>query len=482
MKRLISMSGVLLAGLLSGCAAVLPPTQVAAPVADAWVAPLPHQGSVAALADWWQRQDDPLLLALIEAAQSVSPSMAQALARIDAARANQAAANAALLPNLMAQASVSRGVGQPEVPLASTVQGGLQASWELDLVGAHRAVSQAAQSQLEATQALWHAARVSVAAEVAHQYHRLRSCHRQLALAERDAQSRQQTARLSAISAQAGFVAASVAALARASAAEASSRATQQRAACALDTKALVALTAVAEPDLEQKLALALMDKTQAAIFNIANVPAQVVLQRPDVYAAARDVVLASAQVGSAIAQQWPRLSLSGSIGGLRTRTGGNNTDLSTWSFGPLGLSLPLFDAGQRAAQVTAAQASYQSVVMVYQGKVRQAVREVEEALVALHSGQARASDAQVATQGFAESLAATQSRYDQGLASLLELEEARRSALATESALLALALEQQLAWVALYRAAGGGFEPAQVASTGALGPGRAAAPESADD
>jgi outer membrane protein TolC len=64
-----------------------------------------------------------------------------------------------------------------------------------------------------------------------------------------------------------------------------------------------------------------------------------------------------------------------------------------------------------------------------------------------------------VSTQGYAESLAATQSRYSQGLANLVELEDARRSALASQSAQLALALERNRAWVALYRALGGGFE-----------------------
>ena len=97
---------------------------------------------------------------------------------------------------------------------------------------------------------------------------------------------------------------------------------------------------------------------------------------------------------------------------------------------------------------------------MTYRGKVRNAVREVEQALVNLNSTTARTQDAIVSTQGYADSLAATQSRFGQGLASLVELEDARRNALAAESAQLTLALERKRAWVALYRAVGGGFEP----------------------
>ncbi|MDD2925220.1 efflux transporter outer membrane subunit [Rhodoferax sp.] len=459
--RLLSSVSAALA--LSACSGLMPPTQVPMVVAPAWQAPLPHQGSVGSLAQWWQRQGDPLLVELIVAAQGVSPSVAQALASIENARANQAAARSALMPNLSAQASASRGVSQVDVPLATSVQGGLQASWELDLVGANRAASQAAQAQVEGSQALWHDARVAVAAEVAGLYHRLWTCQDQLALARRDQASRQQTAQLSGVSATAGLTAPATAALARASAADASSRVAQQAAQCQVLTKGLVALTAVPEPDLKQKLALAQTNKAPVAIFSIASVPAQSVAQRPDVFAAERDVVLASAQVGSAQAQRWPRLTLNGSIGALSVSTGTTRSDVSTWSFGPLALSLPLFDGGQRAAQVDAAQARYQAAVVAYQGKVRNAVREVEEALVQLHSAHGRDADAQVSTQGYAESLAATQKRFDQGLVSLVELEEARRSALAAESAELALQLEQRLAWVSLYRVLGGGFEPDQV-------------------
>jgi multidrug efflux system outer membrane protein len=146
----------------------------------------------------------------------------------------------------------------------------------------------------------------------------------------------------------------------------------------------------------------------------------------------------------------------------------GVETNLDTWSFGPLALTLPLFDGGQRVANVAAAEANYSQSVATYRGKVRQAVREVEEALVNLQSTDSRQLDAEVSTKGYAESLAATQSRYTQGLANLVELEDARRIALSAESAQLALHLERNRAWVALYRALGGGWEPNQNAAPAA--------------
>jgi multidrug efflux system outer membrane protein len=451
--------------LLTACAITMPPTQVTAVLAPQWQAPLPHQGAVAHLSQWWQQQGDPVLVELIEAAQAASPTLAQSLARIASARASQAAANGALLPRVDASVSASRGVSQPNVSVANTAVAGLQAGWELDLVGANRAVSAATTAQLDGTQAQWHNARVSVAAEVANLYYGLHTCHQLLSVAQKDAQSRQETARLTDLSAKAGFTAPATAALARASAAESRGRVTQQTAQCNIHTKALVELTAMAEPEFKRKIAVSLARQAQAAPIVIATVPAQTLTQRPDVFAAERDVVVASAQVGSAKAQRYPRLTLGGSIGALRSSAMGVETSLETWSFGPLALSLPLFDGGQRVANVTAAEANYTQTVATYHAKVRQAVREVEEALVSLQSTDSRQLDAEVATQGYAQSLAATQSRYTQGLASLAELEESQRIALAAESAQLALKLERNRAWVALYRALGGGWEPTQNAA-----------------
>lgn len=448
---------------LSSCALSGPPSRVDSAVAPQWQAPLPHQGAVGALNQWWQGQGAPVLVELIEAAQAASPTVAQAVSRVEQARASQVAAGALLLPRVDAVASASRGVNQPFVPVATTLQAGVQAGWELDLVGANRAVDKAAQAQTDGAQALWHDARVSVAAEVANVYYGLSTCQQLLEVARKDAQSRSETARLADISTKAGFAAPATAALARASSAESSARLTQQAAQCDVQTKALVALTALPEPELKQKLVQALAAPAQAAPFSIATVPAQTLTQRPDVFAAERDVALASAQVLSAQAQRYPRLTLNGSIGSMRYMTDGVDTNLTTWSFGPLALSVPLFDGGQRRASVVAAQARYDEAVAVYRSRVRQAVREVEEALVNLQSTDARKQDAQTSAQGYAESLAATQARYAQGLASLVELEDARRTALASESTQLSLALERNRAWVALYRALGGGFEATPV-------------------
>lgn len=445
---------------LAACTTLAPPAAPAAAAPPSWQAPLPHGGSLQALSDWWTQLDDPLLTELITAAQAASPGVAQARSRIEQARAAHVASRAALGPTLDGQASASRGFSEQVGALAGTAQAGLQARWELDLFGAGAAAQDAARQRLAGAQALWHEARVSVAAEVATQLSSVRTCAEQAAVAERDARSRAETARLTDLTEGAGFTAPATAALARASAAEALARASQQRMQCDLELKALVALTAWAEPTLRARLTATPGRPAPDALFAVPSVPAAVLAQRPDLYNAEREVAAARAEILGAEADRYPRLSLSGSVAAGSIRTGGQTLDVNTWSIGPLALTIPIFDGGRRQAQLEAAQARYTEAAALYQARARQAVSEVEQALVRLASTAERKASAEVAARGYRASYEATEARWRGGLASLVELEDARRTSLAAETALLGLFHERQLAWVALYRAAGGGWTP----------------------
>lgn len=446
--------------LVAACATPPQPDPIADVAPLQWYAPLPHAGKLTDLSQWWVQQGDPVLVQLVEAAQAVSPTIASARSRIEDARAIRVASGAALLPSLDATASVSRSSALPPQPTGTTSQAGFQSAWEIDVFGGGRATRDAAQSRLEGADAGWHNARVSVAAEVAGLYYEQRACEKLLAIALSDAASRGETSRLAELSRKAGFTAPAVAALARASAAEGSGRAKQQRARCEAGIKALVSLTAISEPELRKTMASPGTPEGEAAMV-IAGLPAQVLSQRPDVFAAEREVAAAGADVSGARAQRLPRLALSGFIGRTQLRAGGADTELSTWAIGPLALSLPLFDAGRRAANVNAAEARYDAAVTAYRASVRQAVREVEEALINLESTAARAEDVRISVEGYLSSFNATEARYKGGLASLVELEEARRNRLSAEITLVTLERERRGAWVALYRAAGGGWTTA---------------------
>lgn len=446
---------------LAGCALprLVPDGPPPAPTAPLqWQAPLPHNGAVSDLTLWWQDLGDPLLVDLLDAAQQASPSLASARSRVIQSRAALSQVRAALGPTLDGSASAARAATQPALPATTTLQAGVSASWEIDVFGANRLASQAAQARLDGAQAAWHDARVLVAAEVASRYFNQRACEQQRRIAEADALSRRETARLSELTLKAGFTPSGTAALARAAASDANGRALRQGALCTLGIKALVALTGLPEATLTQRLAQAPLALAPDARLVVSSLPAETLAQRPDIFAAERDIAAAGADVGGAQAQRYPRLGLSGSIGALHYVAGGNAGNMATWSIGPLALSVPLFDGGRREAGVSAAQARYDESVALYQARARQAVREVEQALVTLQSTQERVADAIAAENGYRAWQDATEARYKAGLASLAELEDARRIQLTAADALVALRLERIQAWIDLYRAAGGGW------------------------
>ena len=452
---------------LAGCAATggAPVEPVVAP---SWQAPLPHDGDVAELRRWWTQFDDPLLGRLVDAADTASPTIASAAARIEDARARGAAAGAALLPSLGATANAGRARQDVSIPAITSAGIGLQASWEIDVFGRNRAARDAAEARVEGAGATWHDARVIVAAETANQYLALRACESLLEEARLDAESRAETARLTELSMQSGFESRASAALTRASAAQGRVLVKQQGEQCDQTVKALVALTAIAEPDLRAQLAATTGRLPQPAAIAVPSVPAAALAQRPDVFARARDVVAASADIGAAEADRWPRITLAGSVGAARFDSSFGSFSGTTWSIGPVGVSLPVFDAGARRANVVAARARYDEATIAYAASLRNAIREVENALIALQGTADRNADAQSAAENFELSYRATEARYRSGFGTLFELEDARRSALAAQITLINLHRERVAAWIALYRALGGAWSELADAQTAA--------------
>jgi outer membrane protein TolC len=228
---------------------------------------------------------------------------------------------------------------------------------------------------------------------------------------------------------------------------------------CMLAVKALVALTGLSEPELIAQLREQSARLPAPSAPPVPSVPAQALARRPDVAAAERELAAASAAIGVAEAQRYPRLALSGQISPTVVRPAGLSTlSVVPWSIGPA-LSLPLTGDAARSATVEAARAAYQAAEVSYRARVRQAVREVEEALLAMHAVSERRGDVRAAALGYREALAGAQSRQRAGLGSLIELEDARRTSLAADAAEAALDHEWLVAWINLYRALGGGWD-----------------------
>ncbi len=408
------------------------------------------------LVNWWAQFDDPLMAELVDTALTNNPTVAQALARVAQARA-QASANG-LYPKLNADASSSRSnnisIGQSIPSTYSTAT--FDATWELDLFGGIRKGNEAADDRYLARQADWHGSRVTLAAEVGTDLVNYRACVATAAVLAENVSSSQQTTQLTELKVKAGFTAPADGSLSNATTADAKQRLTQQLAECDLDIKALVELTDIAEPTLRSKLA-ANQRLPQPRDFTVTAIPAKALSQRPDIAAAERDLAASSANINVAEAKRYPSISLLGSIGVLGLHLDGTTQRSNAWSFGPT-FTLPIMDGGQRKADVALAQATYDEAYAKYQAQVRGAVREIEGALVQLDANTRRENDAADSARDYERYFHANDDKFKAGSGSLLDLEEARRTSLIAQQTLIGIQRDRINAWIALYKALGGGW------------------------
>jgi NodT family efflux transporter outer membrane factor (OMF) lipoprotein len=429
-----------------------------------WHAALPHGGTIAGLTEWWKRFDDPTLTRLVEAAEQNSPTIALAVGRVREARAAVTSSRASLLPSLSGSGSITRGknlsggTGAAGGETLSTVKSAsADAGWELDLFGGNRRSLQGSKARLSSAEADWHDARVTLAAEVANAYTTAREYQNLIALYNQEFASRQATEQLTALKIREGLAPRADALSVEASTASSASTLENQRGLYAQTLNQLVMLTGLTFAQIESALG------APAAIPRIANtvelaLPASTVSQRPDVRSTERQLAAASADVGVAIADALPSLSLAGSIGINTSRAGGQSTTLRTWSFGP-SLNVPLFQGGANAAKIESARARYDQALAAYRSSVLTAVQEIEDALVRIDTVSRRRAYAEKAAGNYSSYFAAIEKSYREGKSSLLQQEDARRQSLSTQESLLAVHLEQAQSWVALYKAVGGGWE-----------------------
>lgn len=188
--------------------------------------------------------------------------------------------------------------------------------------------------------------------------------------------------------------------------------------------------------------------------FEIDSIPARVIAQRPDIAEAERNLAAASAAIGVAEAARYPSFSLTGSIG--ISRSSGDST-VSSWGFGPA-LSVPVFNAGALSAEAARTRAVYEETQAAYRQAVRGAVHEVEDALSRLSVAGRRLTQAEMAVDEYRSYLRAIEAGYEAGTSSLLDLEDTRRTVYGAEDTLIAARQERVQAWIALYKAAGGGW------------------------
>ena len=435
-------------------------------------APLPHRGKVSEMRAWWQMWQDPLLLELIDSAEQRSPSLSIARKNIIDAHLARVGAQANLQPTVDAFAQSARepNVGAKGAPLTTVNLVGVRPAWEIDLFGAGSALRDAADHRLVGAAASWHAARVSVAAETASLYNQWRNCHLQAQITGEIATSLSLSLAGLSQMVRSGLDTPNSLANAEAILAQTRNHALFTQYTCDVLIKSLVVLTGWGEPLLRERLNgfVSLGDKggkvgdeglkLLVPPFTIDVIPADTLSQRPDLAALHQDLLVVLDEIDSTRASRWPRLSLVGQIGYAQVRSDSVNSS-TAWSLGPLQLVVPLWDGGVRKARIRSAELRYRESVVVYEAQVRQAVREVEQALLQVNDTKARWDGARTAEQSLARAEQSLREAQRAGLNSPLSVEEGRRARLNARLTTLQAQSDHNTSWLALYRAVGGSWD-----------------------
>ena len=469
-----ALLGATLAAALSACA--VGPDYVKP--ADTMPAAFPHAaanvaGNTAPLAldVWWTQFNDPALTRIIERVLAQNLDLAAALARVDQARAAAHLSQAQLLPQGSADATVARQRQSLQGPLGelasaqpgykrnvTLVDSGVGASWEVDLSGGlHRGV-EADQAEAQAAEADRLGVRVSVAAEAADAYFRVRGAQTRIALAQQQTKADSDLLELVKLRLADGLSTERELAEAQARVAQVKAGIPPLRSELAIQLNRLDVLMGVQPGTYAAELAGAGND-AEATIPPLAGglQPQDLLKRRPDVIAAERRLAASSARIGVATSEYYPKFSLSALLGFESLGTG----TPSAANFQPTavaGVHWRLFDFGRVDAEVARAKGANAEALARYRQSMLRATEDVENALVqhAERDAERRELLAEVAADQRARN--SSEEAFKGGASSLTEVLEQDRQLLAARDQLASAQTGAGRAAVATFRALGGGW------------------------
>ncbi|ANE54824.1 efflux transporter outer membrane subunit [Methylomonas sp. DH-1] len=474
--KLSALAQAMLAGaLLAGCA-VGPDYQTPA-TADLpgqfANAPAPLFSADSSEVAWWKLFNDGLLENLVEQSLHHNRDLQAAKANLAEARALYLESGLSLLPTVTSRASYNeqkRSAGSlnnrafvpRELKLYSM---GFDASWELDFFGRVRRSVEAADDQVAAEEASLRDVEVSLVGEVARNYFALRGLQHQLAVAQRNAENQAQTLEITRVKFENG-------------------RGTE------LDTsraEAQLQSTRAGIPPLETAIRQAIhrlsvlsgqmpdaLTTTLSAQQSLPKAPetirigdpAQLLRRRPDIRMAERNLAAATAQIGVATADLFPRVTFVGSI----SLEGNTLTNLvapggDAYSIGPR-ITWAAFDLGRVYARIKAADARAEAGLAQYEQTVLNALEETENSLVAYRQELGRRADLAKAATASAKARELAQLRYQEGISDFLTVLDAEQRLLQDQSQLAQSETAAATALAAVYKALGGGWETVAEASS----------------
>jgi NodT family efflux transporter outer membrane factor (OMF) lipoprotein len=426
-----------------------------------------HAGDgAAAVTGWWRALGDPMLAELVEEALREGPDVAAARARLREARARRRLAAASLWPQIGVGAGGQYVKSSGDTSLGEWqdfYDAGLDATWEPDLAGGQRRALQGAEADAQAAEASLGEAKVALAAEVARAYVDLRSFRARRSIAEANLASQESTLRLTEWRMQAGLATSLDAEQARTNVEQTRAGIPVLERSAAEAESRLAVLVGTAPEHLRERL----RDQVpipSAPVPPAIGIPADLLRRRPDVAAAERTLAAETARVGEATAARYPSLSLSGSIGLEALSVGALTSGTSLAAAVAGSLAQTLFDAGRIESQIEIRTAVQEQALAAYRTAVLNALREVENALVAI--SRTRQREQALATAASSARSAATLAghQYAAGIIDFQTLLDAERTVLSVEESLVATRAESTSAVIQLYEALGGGWPGAELA------------------
>src|SRR5471032_1937314 len=423
-----------------------------------------------ALDAWWNGFNDPALERIIQRVLAQNLDLDAAMARVAQARAAANQAGARQLPSGELNASVARQHQSLQSPLgliASNLPGyarnqsiydaGVGASWELDLAGGLKRGTENAVAEAQAAEADQLGVRISVAAEAADAYFRVRGAQRRIVMAQQQVDANQQLLELVRLRQADGLSAERETAQAEAVLAQARATIPSLMTERDIQLNRLDVLMGAQPGTYASELQGAAPDIATPAIAS-SHGPADLLRRRPDVIAAERRLAASNALIGVANAEYYPSLSLSALLGFSSL---GSSGLVSAASFQPqavAGLRWRLFDFGKIDAEVARARGAHAEALAVYRKAMLRATEDVENAIVSLSGLEAE--QLEVARQVAAEQRDrdAAQASYLGGASSLYEVLQEDRQLLAARDQLVRINADQARAAVAVFRALGGGW------------------------
>ncbi|OKY74794.1 MAG: multidrug transporter [Desulfobulbaceae bacterium DB1] len=458
--------------VLCGCSSMAPDySRPEAPVPEAWPSGPAYRPAAEAQVGWsaadlpWQEFfGDERLRRVITLALANNRDLRIAALNIERSRAQYRIKRAELLPQIDAVASGS----SQRIPEDLSSSGKAQtvdqysvglgvSSYELDLFGRVRSLTDQALAQYLATEEAHRAVRISLVAEVAANYLNLAADRERLELAQNTLESQQATYDLMQRRFELG------------AASELDVRQAQTRVdAARVDIARYTTLVAqdenglslvVGAPVSAELLPRSLADALTAVKDLAPGLPSEVLLRRPDILAAEQQLKGYNANIGAARAAFFPRITLVGSLGlGSDDLSGLFDSGSGAWIFAPK-ITLPIFDAGSRWANLWVAEADRDIAVARYEKTIQVAFREVADALAQQGTIGEQLAAQQSLTEATAGSYVLSRARYEKGVDNYLTVLDAQRSLYGAQQAMIGTRLTQLQNLVTLYKVLGGGGE-----------------------